>query len=160
MTRPVLPGFDGPYPQYYSLLTLSDGTTVLGQIRSFETSDSIDVTKAGRVGSSLKKALRKSKETSGSFDVWLDHADLDEFARILGATSTPSGGTTVKLDPTVAAQDFWVNNYDSEATTASKLSTLYMYNFTPNELSFSLDEDGEQVATVGGDLEDLYWVMT
>ena len=158
MARASLPTFDGPYPQYYSIVTLSDDT-VLGQIRSVNPSDSIEVTKAGRVGSSTKKALRKTKETAVAWALWVDHADLDEFARILGATSTPSSSDTIKLDPTVAAQTFKIKNYDSEESTATLLSTIYLYNHTPKELSFTLDEDGEQVAEINGDLEDLYWIV-
>lgn len=157
MARTALPDFEGPYPQYYSLITKANDT-VLGQIRSVELEDSIDSEKVGRVGSSTKKTLRKSKETSGTLNVWTD-LDLAEVAAVLGATSTPTAGQTLKLDPTTAATTFKIKNYDGEAASSVHKSTIYMYNTVPTSLSLSLDEDGEQVVQIGVEMEDLYWVV-
>lgn len=157
MARPNLPDFKGPYPQYYSLVTKEDDT-VLGQIRSIELEDSIDSEKAGRVGSSRKKTLRKSKETSGTVNVWTD-LDLVEVAAFLGSASTPVSGDTVKLDPTVTEQTFKIKTYDGEDASATLKSTIYLFNMVPTSLSISYDEDGEQVAQIQTEMEDLYWIV-
>lgn len=157
MARPSLPDFEGPYPQYYSLITKEDDT-VLGQIRSVELEDSIDSEKVGRVGSSLKKTLRKSKETSATINVWTD-LDLAEVAAVLGATATPTAGQTLKLDPTTTGKTFKIKNYDGESAGATLKSTIYLYNSVPTQLSLSYDEDGEQVAQIQTELEDLYWIV-
>jgi len=156
MTRPAIPDFVGPYPQYYSIMTLANGTTVLGQVKSVEASDKVDTTKAARVGSSTKKTLRKSKESTVKVSLWIDYSDMDELARVLGATSTPTTGTTVKLDTSVAAQTFLVKTYDGESIASTLLSTRYLYAFVPTELSYKLDSEGEQVADISGDTQDLY----
>lgn len=157
MARPSLPDFEGPYPQYYSLITKADDV-VLGQIRSVEMEDSIDSEKVGRVGSSRKKTLRKSKETSATLNVWTD-LDLAEVAAVLGASATPGSGETLKLDPTTAPTTLKIKNYDGEAAGSTLKSTIYLYNSVPTSLSLSLDEDGEQVAQIQTELEDLYWVV-
>lgn len=156
MARPALPTFDGPHPQYNSLL--AKGGTVLGQIRSVSPSDSIETVQAGRVGSNTKKTLRKSKNVTVSWSVWVDE-DLSELAAVLGAASTPTTGQTLKLDPDNAEVTFQIENYDGVGSSSTLLSIIYMENYVATELSLSYDEDGEQVAEVTGTLEDLYWIV-
>lgn len=158
MTRLALPSFEGPYPQYYSIITKSDGTTVMGQVRSIDLADKINSDQVGRVGSSTKKTLRKTKETTAKMDIWTD-LDLAEVAVALGASATPTAGQTLKLDPTVAEQTLLVKNYDGESASATLKSTIYLYGYVPTSLSLKLDEDGEQVASIEGTLMDLYWVV-
>jgi len=157
MARISLPDFDGPHPQYNSLVCKSDGTP-LGQVRKLEPSLKLDSTKAGRVGSSRKKTLRKSKEGTAALDMWVDD-DLEEVAVALGAPATPASGETLTLDPNAAPITLLIKNYNSEASTATLLSTIYLYNYVPTELKLTYDEDGEQVASISGDMEDLYWVV-
>lgn len=158
MTRLALPDFDGPYPQYYSIVTKLDGT-VLGQVRSINPDDSLEVQKAGRVGSSTKKTLRKSKDTNVSAEVWIDQ-DLAEVATFLGYTGgAPASGQTIKLNGDNAPVTMLIKNYDAEALTATLKSTIYLYAYVATGISFTLDEDGEQVASISGGLEDLYWVV-
>lgn len=157
MTRLALPDFDGPYPQYYSIVTKLDGT-VLGQVRSINPADSLEVLKAGRVGSSTKKTLRKSKDTNVSVELWIDQ-DLAEVATFLGYTSTPTTGETIKLAGDNDPVTMLVKNYDAEALAANLKSTVYLYGYVATKIGFTLDEDGEQVASISGGLEDLYWVV-
>lgn len=158
MARLDLPGFDGPYPQFYSIFTKSDGTP-LGQVRKAEVADKISTTKAGRIGSPSKKTLLKTKEPTYSLDIWTDLSDLQEIAVVLNATATPSSGETLKLDPNVDPIDLLIKNYDSSESDATLLSTIYLYQGVPTEFKLSYDEDGEQVASVSGDLQDLYYVV-
>jgi hypothetical protein len=155
MARLTLPDFDGPYPQYYSYVLSPTGNTVLGQIRSITPSDSIQTEQVGRVGSSTKKTLKKSKETAVELELWID-SDLAELAVALNQTA-PSSGTTLKLDPSASPTNLFIQNFDSENTAATLLSTIYMVQYLATELEFGLDEDGEQVATISGTLEELYW---
>ena len=155
MARSALPAFDGPVPQYYSLVTDYAGN-VLGQVRSLEISDSVDVTKAGRVGSSTKKTLKKTKDTNASLEVWVD-SDLAEVAVALNA-STPAVGETLKLDPDASSTTLYIKNYDGESASATLLSTIGLYGYLATELSMTLDEDGEQVLSISATLEDLYWL--
>jgi hypothetical protein len=157
MARTSLPDFDGPHPQYNSVVCKSDGTP-LGQVRKLEISDKFDTTKAGRIGSSTKKTLRKSKESAASLDVWIDD-DLAELAVALNAAATPTAGQTLKLDPDTAAIDLLIKNYDGEDASATLLSTIYLYQYVATELKVSYDEDGEQVASINAELQDLYWVV-
>lgn len=155
MARLSLPTFDGPYPQYYSYVLSPTGNTVLGQIRSITPSDSIQTEQAGRVGSSTKKTLKKSKETGLELEVWLD-GDLAELAVALNQSAPASGGT-VKLDPSASPTNLFIQNFDSESASATLLSTIYLVQFLATELETGLDEDGEQVASISGTLEELYW---
>jgi hypothetical protein len=157
MARLALPAFDGPHPQYNSLVTKSDGTT-LGQVRKLEASDKFDTTKAGRVGSSTKKTLKKSKEATVSLDIWVDD-DLEELAVALNAASKPATGQTLKLDPNSTPITLLIKNYNSEDLAATLLSTIYLYNYVATELKLSYDEDNEQVASISADAEDIYWVV-
>ena len=155
MARIALPDFDGPYPQYFSYVLSPTGNTVLGQVRSITPSDSIQTERVGRVGSSTKKTLKKSKETGLELEMWID-SDLAELAVALNQTA-PASGATMKLDPSASTTHLFIQNFDSEALTATLLSTIYMVNYLATELEFSLDEDGEQVASITGTLEELYW---
>lgn len=155
MARLTLPDFDGPAPQYYSYVLSPTGNTVLGQVRNITPSDSIQTERAGRVGSSTKKTLKKSKETGLEMEIWLD-SDLAELAVALNQTAPASGGT-IKLDPSASPTHLFIQNFDSENTSAALLSTIYLVNYLATELETSLDEDGEQVATISGTLEELYW---
>ena len=155
MARSSLPAFD-VRPQYFSLIQNEAGRT-LGQVRSINPSDSIETVQAGRVGSSTKKTLKKSKNTTLSVDVWTDD-DNQEVGIFLGADVLPSSGSTIKLDPSSTPKNFYIRNYDSEASTAALLSTTYLRQFVATEYSFTLDSEGEQVVSMSGTLEDLYTV--
>jgi len=155
MTRTALPTMDAR-PQYFSLVTTA--TSVLGQLSKIETTDTIAADQVGRVGSSLKKTLRKSKEASYSLDMYVDN-DLVEVAAALGAAAAPTTGGTVKLDPSVSPVTWRILHYDSEAASATLLSTTYLYNMVPLEFKLSLDADGQQVVSISGNLEDLYSVL-
>lgn len=155
MARLTLPDFDGPFPQYFSYVLAPTGNTVLGQIRSITPSDSIQTERAGRVGSSTKKTLKKSKETGLEMEIWID-SDLAELAVALNQAAPASGGT-LKLDPSASTTNLFIQNFDSESASATLLSTIYLQNYLATELEFGLDEDGEQVATISGTLEELYW---
>lgn len=155
MARSNLPSFD-VRPQYFSLIENEAGR-VLGQVRSINPSDSIETVRAGRVGSSTKKTLKKSKDTNLSVEVWSD-SDNQEIGIFLGAASLPTTGSTIKLDPSTTPKNFYIKNYDSEDSAASLLSTTYLYQFEPTEYSFTLDSEGEQVVSISGTLEDLYTV--
>lgn len=157
MARLALPNFDGPHPQYNSIITKEDGTP-LGQVRKAEVNDKFNTIKAGRIGSSTKKTLRKSKEATASIDIWTDE-DLQELAVALNASATPASGETLKLDPDTSPVNLLIKNYDGEDTSATLLSTIYMYQYVATELKLSYDEDGEQVASISADLQDLYWVV-
>jgi hypothetical protein len=155
MARLALPDFDGPSPQYFSYVLRPTGNTVFGQVRKISVSDSITVEKAGRVGSSTKKDLNKGKETSFEFEMWVD-SDLEEVALMLNNTS-PSSGQTIKLDPSALPTNLFIQNFDSEALTATLLSTIYLVQAHATELSVELDEDGEYVMSGSGSLQELYW---
>lgn len=155
MARTALPSFD-VRPQYFSLIENEAGR-VLGQVRSINPSDSIETVQAGRVGSSTKKTLKKSKNTTLAVEVWTDD-DNQEIGIFLGASALPGTGSTVKLDPSNTAKNFYVKNYDSEDSGATLLSTTYLYQFVATEYSFTLDSEGEQVVSMSGTLEDLYTI--
>jgi len=157
MARPSLPTQFDVSPQFYSIVTLEDDT-VLGQLKSIEPSISIDSTKAGRVGSSTKKTLKKTKEGTLSMEVWADN-DLGELALLLNRSAAPTSGQTVTLDPSASAITLKIKKYDSEDTSATLLSTGYLYNYQALEWSFTLDEDGEEVHSLSGDVEDIYTVL-
>lgn len=157
MARPSLPTQFDVSPQYYSIVTKEDDT-VLGQVKGIEPSITIDSTKAGRVGSSTKKTLKKSKEGSLSLEIWADD-DLAELATALNRASAPSSGETVTLDPDASPITLKVKKYDAEASSANLLSTMYLYNYQALEWSLALDEDGEEVHSISGDVEDIYTVL-
>jgi len=85
--------------------------------------------------------------------------DLVEVAGALGAAAAPTTGGTVKLDPSVSPVTWRILHYDSEAASATLLSTTYLYNMVPLEFKLSLDADGQQVVSISGSLEDLYTVL-
>lgn len=154
MARPALPNFDGPFPQYFSIVRGPD-LAVLGQVRSITPSDSITTERAGRVGSSSKKTLKKGKETGVELEMWLD-SDLAELAVALNQEA-PAAGGTLKLDPSANPTNLFIQNYNSEDPSATLLSTIYLVQYLATELETGLDEDGEQVASISGTLEELYW---
>jgi len=156
MARSALPTFEGPRPQYFSLMM--NAARILGQVRSIEVQDTINSEQAGRVGSSTKKTLKKGKEATFNAQVWVDD-DLQEVAIFLNAAALPTTGNTVKLDPSMTPKTWRLLNYNSEAASATLLSTTYLYNALALEFGLTLDEDGEQVATISGSLEDLYTVL-
>lgn len=157
MARPSLPTQFDVSPQFFSIVTTA-GDTVLGQVKSIEPSIAVDSTKAGRVGSSTKKTLKKSKEGSLSLEIWADN-DLAEIATALNRASAPSSGETVTLDPDASAITLKIKKYDAEGSTATLLATTYLYNYQALEWGFSLDEDGEEVHSISGDVEDIYTVL-
>lgn len=155
MARPALPGFDGPRPQYFSIV-LGPALTPLGQVRSIGVADSIESTTAGRVGSSTKKTLKKTKSPTFEIEMWPD-SDLAEVAVALNQ-SAPAAGGTIKLDPSASPTNLFIQNYDSEESNATLLSTIYLVQATALELSdLTFDEDGEPTVSVSGNLEELYW---
>jgi hypothetical protein len=107
------------------------------------------------VGSSTKKTLKKGKETGVELELWLD-SDLAELAVALNQSAPASAGT-LKLDPSASATNLFIQNFNSEDASATLLSTIYLVNYLATELEFGLDEDGEQVASISGTLEELYW---
>lgn len=157
MARPSLPAVFDVSPQYYNIVTLANDT-VLGQVRNINPGITINSIKAGRIGSSTKKTLKKAKEGSLSIDIWGD----DDFAEVaqagLNAAAAPAAGGTVKLDPDAAAVTLKIKKYDGESASATLLATTYIYNYTCLEWSLTLDEDGEEVHSFSGDVEDLYTV--
>lgn len=155
MARPSLPDFDGPRPQYFSIV-LGPALTPLGQVRSITVADSIESTTAGRVGASTKKTLKKTKSPTVELEMWPD-SDLAEVAVALNQSAPASGGT-IKLDPSASPTNLFIQNYDSEAANANLLSTIYLVQYTALELSdLTLDEDGEPTISTSGNLEELYW---
>jgi len=156
MARPAIPTAFDVSPQYFYLLTLADDT-VLGQIRSVQPSSSIENTRVSRVGSSTKTTLRKTKESTLALSVWPDN-DLDEVARLLGATATPTTGTEVKLAADATAQNLQLKKYDAEALSATELEVHLLSNFLALELSLPVDAEGEPVLAMSGNIDD--WVIT
>ena len=111
MARPSLPTQFDVSPQFFSIVT--DGSdNVLGQLRSIEPSSTMDSIKAGRVGSSTKKTLKKTVEGSVSLSVWADN-DLAEVATMLNRATAPSSGETTQLDPDAAAIELRIKKYIS-----------------------------------------------
>jgi len=156
MTRPTIPsGFD-VNPQYFALVTDGSGA-VLGQVRSINPQLTMETTQAGRVGSSTKKTLKKTKSGTLSLEMWADE-DLAEIAVALNRSAAPSSGDTVQLDSDAAATDIYIKRYDGESASANLIDILYCYQYTATEMSWTFDEDGEQVVSVSGTIEDLYSV--
>jgi hypothetical protein len=156
MARDSLPTFDGPYSQFYSIVT-TEGDVVLGQVRNISYQDQIETARVGRVGDSTKKTLLKTKNPTYQIDIWTDQ-DLYEVAVALNATATPGSGDTVKLDTTAGEITLKIKTYDGTGASAALQYTTYIQNAVPTQASQAWDEDGENVVSVTGECEDIYSV--
>lgn len=157
MARPSLPDFDGPHPQYNSILFSPDDNP-MGQIQAVQPNSTLATTDVGRIGDETKKTLRQSKTSSVQITLWEDE-DLSEIDIVMGGDGTVNSGDTVKLDVDAAAQTFYIKNYDGVSAAANLLSTIYLYNAIPTTFTAGARQvDGQNVVDVQMSLEDLYYI--
>ena len=157
MARPAIGTLDAKQ-QYFSVMTKADDTTVLNQVKSVDWSVSSSTEKAGRIGASTKKVLATTKEATASFEIYEDD-DLADVSFFLGETTPPATTETIKLDPTNAAFDIHVQNYDAEDVSATLLHTTKILGFVPTEFSMSMGEDDLKVYSISGECTDVTVTM-
>lgn len=157
MARPSLPDFDGPHPQYNSIL-FSPANSPMGQIQAVQPQSTLATTQAGRIGDATKKTLRQSKTSSVQVTLWEDE-DLSEIDIAMGGDGTVNSGDTVKLNVDASPQTFYIKNYDGISAGANLLSTIYLYNAVPTSFTAGARQvDGQNVVDVQMALEDLYYI--
>lgn len=157
MTKPTLPNFNGPYPQYNSVFFNPDDEP-MGQIQSLQWSSTAQTTEVGRIGSKNKKTLPGSVTHTATVALWEDES-LEEIYQMMGGSGTPTSGDKIEMSVDAAEQLWLIRNYDGEASGSTLLSTIYFYNTKPTSLQGGRAVDGNNVITINLGIEDLYWIV-
>lgn len=126
--------------------------TVLGQARNFQTQAQSTTRQHPRIGDIEQARTAGPKSNSITIELYTDH-DYLEVARILN--QYPAGGVwlgteELTLDPSVAALDLTVEQYDTTGATATLKATETIESFVANSMSRDVTADAAVMFSIQG----------
>lgn len=146
-----------PSAQYVARKGASD---VLGQVASINMTSNVPVEKVARVGDTSKSTSYKPAEHNGSIELYTEE-DPDELAALLGVTKPASGGwagtEVIRLNPTIAAFDVFVDVYDgATGVSDTKVGQWTIDNFKPTSMNLTVGADSNVTITVNFECDDIF----
>lgn len=135
---------------------------VLGQVASISLNSNVPTRKVARVGDTSKSTSYQPTEHSGSIVIYTE-LDPDEFGALFGVTKPASGGwagtEVIRLNPTIAAFDVFIDIYDAATGVSGddKVGIWTLDNFKPTSLQVQIESDTTMQITVNFECDDIFY---
>ncbi len=137
-------------------------STIIGQAVRVQPQSNVPTRKIPRLGDTNKATSYQPAEHSVSIEIYAER-DPAQMAQLLGGSTKPvSGGWAgteeLRLNPTVAAFDLFVDVYETATGSGDVLAgTWTLDNFKPSSLSVPVQADNVVTHTINGEIDDLYY---
>jgi hypothetical protein len=132
---------------------------VFGQVNSIDFTSTSNTTDVFRIGDTSGSTSYKPVTHSGTIVIYTEE-DFDEVGALLGATR-PSGGwsgaTNIRLNNTIAAEDYFMDIYDGATGTGdTKKATITFDNLKPSSVQMQVGADSNVQLTLQFKCDDIY----